>query len=80
MQGASRLRETKKKTAWGILVIRVIFNTLGVVSNLSDLGFADISLNGSLEGMSSKLKLSIEELLANGLKASHEHENITLVQ
>jgi len=66
------LGETQKKTTWGILVIRLIFNTLRVLSSLSNLQIADVSLNSSFEGMLAKLKLAVAQLVSNILEGSHE--------
>ena len=72
MQWPFRLGVTQEKTTWGILVIRVIFNTLRVLSSFSNLQIADVSLNSSFESMLAKLKLAVAQLLPNILQGSHE--------
>ena len=63
--------ESEQQTAGRIFVVGIILNEAGLCPGLSDVAFANISLNGALKGVAAKFKFTSSELSANVIQRFH---------
>src|SRR5258706_12024389 len=78
MERPSSRGKAKEQRAWGILIVRIIFNQFGIAAGSAYLLLRNISFHDASKSMATKFKFACCQLLLNALKRFHRTTRLRL--